>query len=84
MTTGDELGDGLPSFPAKISLIEAELSTAYPTIDPVLEKIKSAAAIDPIMIKLKNQIIAGFPNDKDNVDIDLRPYWCVKDRLTID
>lgn len=87
VTTSDELGEGLPSFPAKIammSLIGAELSTADPTLDPVLEKIKCAAAIDPIMLKLRNQIVAGFPNDKCNLDIDLRRYWCVKDRLTID
>ncbi|XP_045025183.1 uncharacterized protein LOC123469907 [Daphnia magna] len=86
VTTSDELGEGLPSFPAKIammSLIGAELSTADPTLDPVLEKI-GAAAIDPIMLKLRNQIVAGFPNYKCNLDIDLRRYWCVKDRLTID
>ncbi len=67
-----------------MSLIGAEMSTADPTLDPVLEKIKCAAAIDPIMLKLRNQIVTGFPNDKCNLDIDLRPYWCVKDRLSID
>jgi hypothetical protein len=36
------------------------------------------------MIKLKSQINAGFPNDKCNLDSKLRPYWCVKDWLTID
>ena len=51
-----------------MSLIGAELSTADPAIDPLLEKIKCAAAVDPIMIKLKNQIIAGFLNDRCNLD----------------
>lgn len=60
VTTSDELGEGLPSFPAKIammSLIGAELSTADPTLDPVLEKIKCAAAIDPIMLKLRTLLM---------------------------
>ena len=87
VTVGDEIGEGLPSFTAKVamlSLSEISASTDDATIDPVLQKIKRAAAIDPIMQKLKKQICVGFPNDKCNLDLDLRPYWCVKERLAID
>lgn len=70
--TGDELGESLPSFLSKIAMIRfigTKLSMADPTVDPVLEKI--ATAID--RTKLKNKKIAGFPNDKYDLGIDLVP-----------
>jgi hypothetical protein len=36
------------------------------------------------MVKLRSQIVSGFPNDKCNLDSDLRPFWSVKERLAID
>jgi hypothetical protein len=69
---------------AMMSLSGNQLSQADPNLDPVLEKIKCAAAIDPVMVKLRRQIISGFPNDKCNLDSDLRPSWSVKERLAID
>ena len=60
VATGDELGEGLPSFAAKIvmmGLIGAELSTGDPTIDPVLEKIKRAAAVEYVLSTLVNNTI---------------------------
>ena len=67
-----------------MSLSGNQLSQADPNLDPVLEKIKCAAAVDPVMEKLRSQIISGFPNDKCNLDSDLRPFWSVKERLAID
>lgn len=85
-TAGDELGEGLPSFSAKIALLSLtglDVPTEDASIDPVLEKIKRAAAVDPVMRKLRSQIVTGFPNDKCNLDLYLRPYWNVKERLAI-
>jgi hypothetical protein len=54
------------------------------SVDLVLEKIQRATAADPVMKKLRIQIVTGFPNDKCNLDVDLRPYWNAKKRLAID
>ena len=43
-----------------------------------------AAAIDPIIIQLKKMVISDFPNDKCNLPVCLRPYWSVRERLTVD
>lgn len=43
-----------------------------------------AAAVDPIMIQLKKMVISNFPNDKCNLHVCLRPYWSVRERLTVD
>lgn len=86
-SAADELGEGLPSFSAKIALLsltELDVTTEDVSIDPVLEKIKRAAAADPVMRKLRSQIVTGFPNDKCNLDLYLRPYWKLKERLAID
>jgi hypothetical protein len=50
----------------------------------VLKNIKRAAAADPVTKKLGSQMVTGFPNDKCNLDLDIRPYWNVKERLAID
>lgn len=73
----DELGGGLPSFTAKLalmSLTNLETPKDGAATDLVLEKINRAAAADPVMTKLRNHIATGFPNDKCNLDMELRPY----------
>ena len=62
-TTSDTLGERLPSYQGKSALLSLngnQLSQVDPNLDPVFEKIKFAAAIDPVMVKLKNQLISGF------------------------
>jgi hypothetical protein len=88
-TAGDELGEGLPSFPVKIALLSLtrlDVPTDDASVDPALEKIKRAAAApdDPVLKKLRGQIVTGFPNDKCNLDLDLHTYWNVKERFAID
>ena len=46
----------------------------YPNINTLLKKIQCAAAIDPALLKVKNKIIEGMPNDKCNLNCVLRPY----------
>ncbi|XP_046450181.1 uncharacterized protein LOC124198394 [Daphnia pulex] len=46
--------------------------------------MKWEAAADSVMKKLRSQMVTGFPNDKCNLDLDIRPYWNVKDCLAID
>ena len=80
----DELAEGPPSFAARVALIRAIEGSDLKVVDPVLEKVKVAASTDAEMTLLREQILAGFPNEKCNLQAALRPYWCVRDRLAID
>jgi hypothetical protein len=42
--------------------------------DPILDRIKTAALEDKQMIELREAIINGFPNDKCNLSLSLRPF----------
>ena len=86
-SSDDELGEGLPNFSPRIALVgfnNVETAPNAATADPKLEKVRSAAKSDVILQKLRQQIITGFQNDKCNLDLDLRPFWCVKEHLAID
>ena len=86
-TSTDELGEGLPQFMSKsalIGLIYVKTASDVATADPILEKVKQATTADHVLQKLRHQIVTGFPNDKYNLDLDLRPYWCVRERLAFD
>jgi hypothetical protein len=50
----------------------------------VLERIKIAAQKDKQMIELRDIIINGFPNDKCNLSLTLRPFWNIRSQLAID
>lgn len=80
----DELAEGAPSFPARLAVVGAIGGSDSAVVDPVLEKLKSAASVDPVMIELRQAIVHGFPNDKCNLSASLRPFWCVRDQLAID
>lgn len=53
-------------------------------VDPILEKIKVAANNDPVMKKLRYTIIQGLPNDKCNLEDNIRPFWNIRHQLAID
>jgi phage gp29-like protein len=44
-------------------------SSEEQTQDSILKSIQSAAAVDPIMLELRDVIMKGFPNDKWNPPI---------------
>jgi hypothetical protein len=43
-----------------------------------------AAQKDKQMIELRETIINGFPNDKCNLSLSLRPFWNTRSQLAID
>ena len=53
-------------------------------IDPILERVKKAAATDPVTKELKSTIINGFLNDKCNLYQALPPFWNARHQLAID
>ena len=81
---GDELGEGAPFQPARLSLLCAIERSDAKVLDPILEKVKAAALIDPVMQELRDTIIRGFPNEKCNLPYSLRPFWKVREQLAID
>lgn len=82
--TDDELGEGEPLAPARLSFLCAIEKSDPSILDPVLERIKVAADADLVMQQLRKVIIKGFPNDKCNLPDSLRPYWNVRGQLSID
>ncbi len=80
----DELAEGPTSFSTRVALISI-IDGSYPcTSDPLLDKVSAAAAVDPVMIALRDVIRSGFPNEKCNLPLPHRHFWCVRSLLAID
>ena len=60
----DELGEGPSAFTARTAVVGIISGSAPSAVDSTLEKVKAAAASDPVMSALRNTILLGFPNDK--------------------
>ncbi len=80
----DELGEGPQTFTARITMIAIIAESAATNTDITLEKVKQAAEIDPVLVALRTVIREGFPNEKHNLPIALRPYWDARHQLAID
>jgi hypothetical protein len=83
-STKDALAEGVASSFTRLSLISAISGSDASVLDPVLERIKMAAQKDKQMIELRETIINGFPNDKCNLSLCLRPFWNMRSQLAID
>ena len=46
-------------------------------------EIQHALSQDNHLHQLKNLIIAGWPDAKDELHTDLRPYWSYRDQLVV-
>ena len=57
---------------------------ALPISHSRLEQIKRANKTDPVMETVAETILSGWPNDKRDVDDNIRSYWDVRDQLTIE
>ena len=66
-TPQDELTEGAFFIPPRITLLCAIDGSDPKVIDPVLEKVKAASAIDPVLKELREVILDGFPNEKCNL-----------------
>ena len=83
-TQADELAEGPIEASIRIALIQSIAGSDHSLIDPVIERIQKAAAEDPVMTELRTTILEGFPNQKSNLPLSLRPFWCVREQLAID
>ena len=55
-----------------------------PFEDVTLTAIRAACDRDPDIQALKNAIMDGFPEHKAEAAPQVRPFWCMRDRLTVD
>lgn len=86
-TEADLLGEGPTSYTARKAVVNmvAEWSGSKKgTADTTLEGIKAAAAIDRDLQDLREVIMNGFPNEKTNLAVNLRPFWNKRESLAID
>ena len=83
-TMKDQLAEGPVSFNVRNTVLATIGGSDAATLDPVLERVKEAAETDPTMVKLRQLIRNGFPNDKCNLSMAMRPYWSVRNQLVID
>ena len=77
----DEIGED-PTAPALCSIIAVEVAETHP--DLRLEEVRSAAAWDPELQALQEVIRNGFPDAKVELPELVRPYWPVRERLSVD
>ena len=83
-TAKDLLGEGPTRYTARTAVVGMITGSVEETTDNTLDAIKKAAAADPILQKLRETIMAGFPNEKANLPADLRPFWDKRGELAID
>ena len=53
-----------------------------PISEPQLVEIQHETATDPVMQSLTQIIVKGWPDTKDDLPLELRPYFDVRDELT--
>ena len=86
-TKDDLLGEGPMAYTARKAVVgiiaEWAGSKERPT-DITLDSIKAAAAADHDLQDLRSTIMNGFPNEKTNLPVNLRPYWDKRESLAID
>lgn len=52
--------------------------------DPLLKKLEELAKEDTLYQNLKTIIINGFPKEKNKLSDEMKPYWTVRDELSIE
>ena len=80
----DELAEDQCKSSVKTAIIQAITGSDSSLIDTVIERVKAAAAEDQTMKALRDTIMCGFPNQKNNLPLALRPFWSVREQLAID
>ena len=86
-TDEDLLGEGPFAYTARkavVNMIAEWTGTKEEMTDAALDKIKTATAADPTLKSLRETIINGFPNEKTNLPVELRPFWEKRASLAID
>ena len=49
-----------------------------------IHQLRSESKSDPILSSLQDIIVSGWPNRRDEIPKQLRPYWCYRDELSVE
>ena len=63
---------------------DSDGSAASPMQDVILERVREASRTDETYQKVSEVVMNGFPEHKADLPSLVRPYWCVRERLSID
>ncbi len=80
----DEIAEGPRSASERVHLMDVMEGSSSANPDILLSSVSAAPAVDPVMISLRRTILQGFPNDKCNLPLELRPFWQVRSQLSVD
>lgn len=76
----DELGES-----AEYQLVnQLAMRLEKAELDPNLQKVQQSTVADQDLQDLIQFIRNGFPNDKGNLPLNLRQFWHIRDKLTVD
>ena len=63
---------------------DGDEATASPMQNIILEKVRETSRADETYQKVIETVMNGFPEHKADLPNLVRPYWCVRERLSID
>ena len=69
---------------AALQLTGEDGAQIAPLRDRTLDAVRVAAARDPEYSMLRDTVIDGFPEHRQEVTPAVRPYWGIRDRLAVD
>jgi hypothetical protein len=83
-SASDEIAEGPQSFSARISLLDTMEGSNDTSPDILLSSVAAATSANPVMLSLRQTVLEGFPNEKCNLPLELRPFWRVRSQLSVD
>ena len=81
------LADGLSRLPNPRSKQEIDLDISVNMVqfsNDKIHQLRSESKSDPILSSLQDIIVSGWPNRRDEIPKQLRPYWCYRDELSVE
>ena len=81
------LADGLSRLPNPQEKDEIDLDVMVSTVlfsNAKIDELRNETLKDTVLRELLNTIIRGWPERRDNMQKDLRPYWCYRDELSVE
>ena len=78
----DEIAEGPHSASEHVHRMDVMEGSSSSNPDIFLSSV--SVAVDAVLISLRQTILQGFPNDRCNLPLELRPFWQVRSQLYID
>ena len=81
------LADGLSRLPNPRSKQEIDLDISVNMVqfsNNKIQQLRSESKSDPVLSSLQDIIVNGWPNRRDKIPKQLRPYWSYRDELLVE